>query len=73
MKKRVYAYLHTHWDLEWYRDKEDFMENYSWKTINNLFKKWLANTAIEQFGSRKEAAKALRCEEKTLYNAKIGE
>ncbi|MBR3605547.1 MAG: hypothetical protein IKL52_05930 [Candidatus Gastranaerophilales bacterium] len=24
MKKRVYAYLHTHWDLEWYRDKEDF-------------------------------------------------
>lgn len=52
---------------------EDFMENYSWKTINNLFKKWLANTAIEQFGSRKEAAKALRCEEKTLYNAKIGE
>ena len=24
MKKRVYAYLHTHWDLEWYRDEEDF-------------------------------------------------
>ena len=24
MKKRVYAYLHTHWDREWYRDKEDF-------------------------------------------------
>jgi len=24
MKKQVYAYLHTHWDLEWYRDKEDF-------------------------------------------------
>ena len=24
MKKKVYAYLHTHWDLEWYRDKEDF-------------------------------------------------
>ena len=23
-KKRVYAYLHTHWDREWYRDKEDF-------------------------------------------------
>lgn len=24
MKKRVFAYLHTHWDREWYRDKEDF-------------------------------------------------
>lgn len=24
MKKNVYAYLHTHWDREWYRDKEDF-------------------------------------------------
>ena len=24
MKKKVYAYLHTHWDIEWYRDKEDF-------------------------------------------------
>lgn len=24
MKKRVWAYLHTHWDIEWYRDKEDF-------------------------------------------------
>ena len=23
-KKQVYAYLHTHWDREWYRDKEDF-------------------------------------------------
>ncbi len=24
MKTKVYAYLHTHWDREWYRDKEDF-------------------------------------------------
>ena len=24
IKKRVFAYLHTHWDLEWYRDKQDF-------------------------------------------------
>ncbi len=24
MKKQVYAYVHTHWDMEWYRDKEDF-------------------------------------------------
>lgn len=24
MKKKVYAYLHTHWDREWYRDKEEF-------------------------------------------------
>lgn len=24
MKKQVYAYLHTHWDREWYRDKEEF-------------------------------------------------
>jgi len=24
MKKKVYAYLHTHWDLEWYRTKQDF-------------------------------------------------
>ena len=24
MKKKVCAYLHTHWDREWYRDKEDF-------------------------------------------------
>lgn len=24
MKKKVYAYLHTHWDREWYRNKEDF-------------------------------------------------
>ncbi len=24
MKKNVYAYLHTHWDTEWYRDKQDF-------------------------------------------------
>ena len=24
MKNKVYAYLHTHWDREWYRDKEDF-------------------------------------------------
>ncbi len=24
MKKQFYAYLHTHWDLEWYRDIEDF-------------------------------------------------
>lgn len=24
MRKIVYAYLHTHWDREWYRDKEDF-------------------------------------------------
>ncbi len=24
MKKKVYAYLHTHWDIEWYRNNEDF-------------------------------------------------
>ncbi len=24
MKQRVFAYLHTHWDREWYRNKEDF-------------------------------------------------
>lgn len=24
MKKQFLAYLHTHWDLEWYRDVEDF-------------------------------------------------
>ena len=24
MKKQVFAYLHTHWDREWYRDREDF-------------------------------------------------
>ena len=24
MKKKVYAYLHTHWDREWYRNKEEF-------------------------------------------------
>lgn len=24
MKKQVWAYLHTHWDREWYKDKEDF-------------------------------------------------
>lgn len=24
MKKRVIAYLHTHWDREWYRTKEEF-------------------------------------------------
>lgn len=24
MKKTVYAYLHTHWDLEWYRNQEEF-------------------------------------------------
>ena len=24
MKKTVYAYLHTHWDREWYRNKQDF-------------------------------------------------
>ncbi len=23
-KKRVIAYLHTHWDREWYRTKEEF-------------------------------------------------
>ena len=24
MKKKVFAYLHTHWDIEWYRDNQDF-------------------------------------------------
>ena len=24
MKKQVFGYLHTHWDIEWYRDIEDF-------------------------------------------------
>ena len=24
MKKEVFAYLHTHWDREWYQNKEDF-------------------------------------------------
>lgn len=24
MKRRIFAYLHTHWDREWYRNKEDF-------------------------------------------------
>ena len=24
MKKRVIAYLQTHWDREWYREKEEF-------------------------------------------------
>lgn len=24
MKRTVWAYLHTHWDREWYRNKEDF-------------------------------------------------
>lgn len=24
MKKKVYAYLHTHWDREWYKELEDF-------------------------------------------------
>lgn len=24
MKKTVYAYLHTHWDLEWYRNQQEF-------------------------------------------------
>lgn len=48
-----------------------FMEENSWKDINNLFKKWLSDTAITYFGSRKEAAKTLCCEEKTLYNARL--
>ncbi len=47
-----------------------FLQENSWKDINSLFKKWLADTTIEYFGSRKEAAKKLNCEEKTLYNAK---
>ena len=24
MKKKVYAYIHTHWDREWYRELEEF-------------------------------------------------
>ena len=24
LKKQVIAYLHTHWDREWYRSKEEF-------------------------------------------------
>ena len=52
------------------RATETIFNNHSWKDINNLFKKWLADTAIDYFGSRKEAAKGLQCEEKTLYNAK---
>ena len=24
MKKKVYAYIHTHWDREWYREFEEF-------------------------------------------------
>lgn len=47
-----------------------FLEENSWQDINNLFKKWLAETAIKTYGSRKDAAKVLHCEEKTLYNAK---
>lgn len=52
---------------------QEFMAENSWKDINNLFKKWLAETAIKTYGSRKEAAKALHCEEKTLYNARLEE
>lgn len=48
----------------------EYMKQKSWKDINSVFKKWLADTAIENFGSRKNAAKALHCEEKTLYNAR---
>ena len=52
---------------------QEFMSENSWKDINNLFKKWLAETAIKTYGSRKDAAKALHCEEKTLYNARLEE
>lgn len=49
---------------------KSYLDGNSWKDINSAFKKWLANTAIEYYGSRKNAAKSLHCEEKTLYNAR---
>lgn len=52
---------------------KEYLQKNSWKDINSSFKKWLADTAIKNFGSRKDAAKALHCEEKTLYNAREGE
>jgi len=41
-----------------------------WDGINKIFKKWLAEQAVEIFDSQTNAAKAMKCETKTLRIAK---
>lgn len=49
---------------------KSYLDGNSWNDINSAFRKWLADTAIEYYGSRKNAANSLHCQEKTLYNAR---
>src|SRR5574344_13823 len=47
MKKRVYAYLHTHWDREWYREFEAFRLRLV-QVVDDIISK-LQNNEIESF------------------------
>ena len=49
---------------------KELLEKEKWAGINKQFKKWLAEQAEETFGSQINAAKAMKCQPKTLRNAK---
>ena len=51
-------------------NSKSLLEKENWEGINKLFKKWLAEQAEQIFGSQTKAAKAMKCESKTLRNAK---
>ncbi len=68
--KRDYDEKYSNKKIENENLSKNLLEKEKWEGMNKIFKKWLAEEAIEKFGSRKNAAKALKCEEKTLYNAK---
>ena len=45
--KKVYAYIHTHWDREWYREFEEFRLRLV-EVIDDVLKK-LSNNEIPAF------------------------
>ncbi len=49
---------------------KELLEKEKWDGMNKLFKKWLAEESEKIFGSQINAAKAMKCEPKTLRNAK---
>lgn len=79
-KKEAYKKTLARWEAD-YNEKHSsdensdllskaLLEQEGWAGINKQFKKWLAEQAEETFGSQINAAKTMKCQPKTLRNAK---
>lgn len=79
-KEEAYKKMLARWEAD-YNEKHSYEESYNtiskeqleqegWSGINKQFKKWLAGQAEDVFGSQINASKAMKCQPKTLRNAK---